>query len=180
MTECPASVRYSLASCGMGRLLLAAGGRGVCAIALGDDDASLCRWLSERFPGGELHESQRDCRAWLKQTLAFLERPAGGLKLPLEMQGTAFQRQVWKALMRIPCGRTTTYAQLAQKIGRPTAVRAVASACAANRIALAIPCHRVIRSDGSLGGYRWGVDRKRELLARESQSGGKKTKSNDR
>ena len=156
----------------LGWVLVAATGRGVCAIAFGDDPEALKARLRARFPGAELRADDPDLAGLAARTLAGLQSPRQGLDLPLDIQGTAFQQRVWQALRQIPAGSTCTYGQVAAAIGQPTAVRAVARACAANEIAVAIPCHRVKRSDGGLGGYRWGVERKQALLDRESQAAG--------
>ena len=147
-------------------------GRGVCAIQFGDDPEALKARLQARFPGAELRENDPGLAGLAARTLDSLRSPGQGLDLPLDIQGTAFQRRVWQALREIPAGSTSTYGQVAAAIGQPTAVRAVARACAANEIALAIPCHRVKRSDGGLGGYRWGVERKQALLEWESEACG--------
>jgi AraC family transcriptional regulator of adaptative response/methylated-DNA-[protein]-cysteine methyltransferase len=139
----------------------------VCAIALGDDIPSLTANLRSRFP--EAKESRQLDRL-LAHVIASVEAPTTSLEVPLELQGTAFQKLVWQALQEIPAGTTATYTEVAVRIGAPGSVRAVASACAANPIAVAVPCHRVVRSDGGLAGYRWGLARKRELLAREAQA----------
>jgi AraC family transcriptional regulator of adaptative response/methylated-DNA-[protein]-cysteine methyltransferase len=125
------------------------------------------RELQEEFARAELTPGGKTFQRWIAGVVAFAENPALALDLPLHIRGTAFQRRVWQALREIPCGATRTYAELAKAVGHPRAVRAVAGACAANPVALAIPCHRVIRTDGSLSGYRWGVDRKAKLLASE-------------
>jgi AraC family transcriptional regulator, regulatory protein of adaptative response / methylated-DNA-[protein]-cysteine methyltransferase len=160
-------IRYATAPCYLGRVLAAATERGICAIEFGDGPAELRERLQARFPEAELIGDDPDFAAWIEQVLAFLDAPAAGLHLPLDIAGAAFQRRVWAALQEIPAGATASYREIAARIGNPRAARAVAGACAANRIAVAIPCHRVVRGDGEPGGYRWGVDRKRELLRRE-------------
>jgi AraC family transcriptional regulator of adaptative response/methylated-DNA-[protein]-cysteine methyltransferase len=165
-----ASIRFAVGQCSLGEILVAATDKGVCAILLGNDPAALVRDLQDRFPNAELIGGDRDFEALVARVVGFVEAPALGLDLPLDVRGTAFQQRVWQALREIPAGSTTSYTELAARIGAPTAVRAVAHACASNAIAVAIPCHRVVRSDGGLSGYRWGVERKRALLAREAAS----------
>lgn len=162
-----ARIRFALAECALGAVLVAASERGVCAILLGDEPDALARDLRARFPGAALIDGDAAFAGWVAQVVALVEAPGHGLDLPLDIGGTAFQQRVWTALRAIPPGRTATYAEIARAIGAPAAVRAVALACGANRLAVAIPCHRVVRSDGALSGYRWGVARKRALLARE-------------
>ncbi|GAB6845741.1 AraC family transcriptional regulator of adaptative response/methylated-DNA-[protein]-cysteine methyltransferase [Methylorubrum rhodinum] len=162
-----ARIRFAVAPCALGTVLVAATERGVCAILLGDNPEALARDLRDRFPRAELIGGDAGFEAWVARVVSFVEAPGRGLDLPLDIGGTAFQQRVWTALRAIPPGRTATYAEIARAIGEPAAVRAVAMACGANRLAVAIPCHRVVRSDGSLSGYRWGVERKRDLLARE-------------
>ena len=169
-----ASIRYAVEPCALGVILVAATPRGVCAIEFGDSAHDLVDRLRLRFPKAMLEPADAQFRQWIGKVLQFIEQPQGLLDLPLHIQGTVFQQRVWKALQDIPSGQTASYAQVAEKIGQPTAVRAVARACAANEVAVAIPCHRVVRSDGSLSGYRWGVERKAELLRREAlHQGGK-------
>lgn len=165
-----ARIVFALAQCALGALLVARSGRGLCAIALGDDPDALLRELQDRFPHAELVGGDAVFEQLVAQVVGFVEAPRLGLDLPLDIRGTAFQQRVWEALRKIPAGSTVSYQQLAQRIGMPTASRAVAAACAANTLAVAIPCHRVVRSDGALSGYRWGVARKRDLLARERGS----------
>lgn len=161
-------VRFAVASCSLGAVLVAATDRGVCAIELGDDPDELVRSFQDRFHAARLHGGDEQFEALVAQVLAVVEGTSSGHDLPLDIRGTAFQQRVWQALRDIPAGATVTYAQLAARIGAPSSVRAVARACATNSIAIAIPCHRVVRSDGSLSGYRWGVERKRALLEREA------------
>lgn len=161
------ALRYGTARCSLGWLVVAVSERGVCAIEFGDDPEELGAGLRTRFPGARLEAGGRAFEAVVEQVVAFVEAPAGGLELPLDIRGTAFQKRVWDALRQVPPGRTIGYAELAARIGRPEAARAVAGACAANALAVAIPCHRVVRADGGLSGYRWGVERKRALLERE-------------
>ncbi|MGH1590116.1 bifunctional DNA-binding transcriptional regulator/O6-methylguanine-DNA methyltransferase Ada [Methylobacterium phyllosphaerae] len=160
-------IRFAAAECSLGSILVAATDKGVCAILLGDDPDALARDLQDRFPKAELSGGNDAFERWVAEVIGFVEAPGRGLDLPLDLGGTAFQQRVWAALRAIPVGTTATYADIARTIGEPAAVRAVAQACGANRLAVAIPCHRVVRSDGSLSGYRWGVERKRDLLARE-------------
>lgn len=160
-------IRFAVGETSLGALLVAATERGVCAVSLGDAPERLVEELQERFPSAELLGAEEGFEGWVAQVVAFVEEPRASLELPLDLRGTAFQRRVWRALRDIPVGRTLSYAELAARIDAPRATRAVASACARNPVALAIPCHRVVRSDGGLGGYRWGVERKRALLERE-------------
>ena len=164
-----ARIEFALAQCALGALLVARSARGVCAIALGDTPEPLLRELQDRFPRAELVGGDAAFEQLVAQVVGFIEAPNLGLDLPLDIRGTAFQQRVWEALRKIPAGQTVSYAQLAQRIGMPSASRAVARACAANTLAVAIPCHRVVRSDGALSGYRWGVERKRALLLREAK-----------
>ena len=166
-------IRFAVGQCGLGAILVAASARGVCAILLGDDPDALVRDLQNRFPLAELVGGDAGFEQLVAQVVGFVEAPQRGLALPLDLRGTAFQHRVWLALREIPAGSTTTYSEIAERIGAPRAVRAVAGACAANPLAVAIPCHRVVRLDGGLAGYRWGVERKRALLEREA--GGKES-----
>jgi AraC family transcriptional regulator of adaptative response/methylated-DNA-[protein]-cysteine methyltransferase len=161
-------IRFAIGQCALGAILVAHGERGVCAIALGDDPEALARELQDRFPKARLIGGDRDFEHLVARVVGFVEAPRIGLDLPLDVQGTAFQQRVWQALRQVPAGSTVSYAEVAERIGAPNAVRAVAQACGANALAVAIPCHRVVRRDGSLSGYRWGVERKRALLAREA------------
>jgi AraC family transcriptional regulator of adaptative response/methylated-DNA-[protein]-cysteine methyltransferase len=163
-----AVIRFALGQCALGAILVAQSQRGICAILLGDDPEQLLRDLQDQFPKAELIGCDGEFEQLIAQVVGFIEAPAMGLQLPLDVQGTAFQERVWRALREIPPGSTASYADIAARIGTPKAVRAVAQACARNPIAVAIPCHRVVRRDGELSGYRWGVARKRELLRRES------------
>jgi AraC family transcriptional regulator of adaptative response/methylated-DNA-[protein]-cysteine methyltransferase len=164
------TIRFAVGDCSLGSILVAATARGICAITLGDDPNYLLEDLQRRFPKAELIGGDAGFEQTVARVIAFVERPSAGLDLPLDIQGTAFQRRVWQALCRIPCGKTSTYSEIARILGAPKSVRAVASACAGNPIAVAIPCHRVLRTDGSLSGYRWGVERKADLLKRERDS----------
>ena len=150
---------------------MASSRKGVAAILLGDDPDELLRNLQDRFPKAHLIGADRDYEALIARVVALVERPGRSLDLPLDVRGTAFQQRVWQALQKIPAGQTVSYAEVARRIGSPQAVRAVASACAANHLAVAIPCHRVVRMDGALSGYAWGVQRKRVLLDRELSQG---------
>lgn len=163
------AIRWTVVDTVLGRTLVAATERGICAVELGDDDAALERRLREEFPLAQLERVEAGRDDFLAPRLrAVAERLAGGdAEVPVDLLGTGFQQRVWEALMKIPAGDTVSYAGLAQSLGAPRAARAVASACAHNRIAVVVPCHRVIRGDGSLGGYRWGLPRKQHLLARE-------------
>lgn len=165
-----AVMRFAVGQCSLGAILVAQSQRGICAILLGDDPEQLLRDLQDQFPKAEIIGCDGEFEQMIAQVVGFIETPALGLQLPLDVQGTAFQQRVWQALREIPAGTTVTYTDIAQHIGAPAAVRAVARACATNHIALAIPCHRVVRRDGDLAGYRWGIERKRELLRREAES----------
>ncbi len=158
------AIRYGVATCSLGWLVVAATDRGVCSIEFGDEPAELPTRLQARFPGAQVVEGGPDFVRVVEQVVAFVEAPSVGLDLPLDIRGTAFQQRVWDALRQVPPGTTVGYAELAARIGRPEAARAVAGACAANGLAVAVPCHRVVRADGQLSGYRWGVERKRALL----------------
>jgi AraC family transcriptional regulator of adaptative response/methylated-DNA-[protein]-cysteine methyltransferase len=163
-----ATLRFAVAQGSLGAVLVAATEKGVCAIFLGDDPDALVRDLQDRFPKARLIGGDEEFERRVAQVIGFIEAPRTGLDLPLDVQGTAFQQKVWQALQEIPAGSTASYADVARRIGAPKAVRAVAQACAANPLAVAIPCHRVVRHDGHLSGYRWGVERKSALLAREA------------
>jgi len=161
-------LRFALGACSLGMVLVASSPRGIASIMLGDDPEVLVRELQDRFPEAELIGDDPDYAAVVARVVGFVEAPKLGLDLPLDIRGTAFQQRVWQALRAIPAGETASYAEIAERIGAPTSTRAVAAACAANKIAVAIPCHRVVRSDGGLSGYRWGVERKRALLDQEA------------
>lgn len=160
-------VRFAVGQCDLGAILVAQSARGVCAILLGDDPDALIRELQTALPRAELIGGDAQFEGLVAAVVGFVQDPRLGLDLPLDVAGTAFQQRVWRALRGIPVGETATYAEIAAAIGAPSASRAVAGACAANRLAVAIPCHRVVRTGGELSGYRWGVERKRALLDRE-------------
>jgi AraC family transcriptional regulator of adaptative response/methylated-DNA-[protein]-cysteine methyltransferase len=162
-------ISFAIGECSLGAILVARSEKGVCAIFMGDDPDALARDLQDRFPRARLLGGNKDFEALVAKVVGFVEAPGFSLDLPLDVRGTAFQQRVWQALREIPAGSTVSYAEIAKRIGAPKAVRAVASACAANAIAVAIPCHRVVRNDGALAGYRWGVARKRALLERETR-----------
>lgn len=157
--------RFATGTCSLGHILVAESGKGVCAILFGDSSGTMVRDLQERFPQAKLTGGDK---GRLDDVIRLVEEPASEPDFPLDPRGTAFQQQVWKALQEIPACKTASYMDVAKRIGAPEAVRAVAQACGANPIAVAIPCHRVVRSDGGLSGYRWGVDRKRRLLNKEA------------
>ncbi|TXD63973.1 bifunctional DNA-binding transcriptional regulator/O6-methylguanine-DNA methyltransferase Ada [Ralstonia sp. TCR112] len=164
------TIRFAVGECSLGSILVAQSDRGICAILMGDDPDALARDLQDTFPKAELIGGDAGFEDLVAKVVGFVEAPSIGLDLPLDVRGTAFQERVWQALREVPPGSTTSYTEIATRIGAPQAVRAVAQACAANHIAVAIPCHRVIRRDGNTSGYRWGVERKLALLERESQS----------
>ncbi len=164
------AIRFAVGQCSLGAVLAATSDRGVCAILLGEDPDALVKDLQDRFPRAELIGADPAFEAVVAQVVAMVEQPQLGLDLPLDVRGTAFQQRVWRALRDIPAGETRSYAQIAQAMGAPKSHRAVAMACGGNALAIAIPCHRVVRSDGALSGYRWGVERKRALLAREAKA----------
>jgi len=160
-------IRFAVGECSLGAILVAATEKGVCAIEFGDDPDTLVRALQDRFPNARLVGGDENFEQLVAKVVGFVEAPAHGLDLPLDIRGTAFQQRVWNAIRAIPAGSTASYAEIAKRIGEPKAVRSVAQACASNSIAVAIPCHRVVRMDGSSSGYRWGIARKHALLARE-------------
>ena len=162
------TIRFAVGECSLGSALVAASEKGVCAILLGDDPDVLVRDLQDQFPKAHLIGGDEKFERLVARVVGFIEAPKTGLDLPLDVRGTAFQQKVWRALREIPAGSTVSYTEIAERIGAPKAVRAVAQACASNHIAVAIPCHRVLRHDGNLSGYRWGVRRKSALLAREA------------
>jgi len=161
-------IRFAIGECSLGSILVAVSEKGVCAILLGDDPDALAHDLQDRFPKSNLIGDDAEFEQMVAKVVGFVEAPAIGFDLPLDVRGTAFQQRVWQALREIPAGSTASYTEIANRIGSPKAVRAVAGACAANVLAVAIPCHRVVRNDGELSGYRWGVERKRALLKREA------------
>jgi len=162
-----AVIRFAVGQCSLGAILVAQSQRGICAILLGDDPDALVRDLQDMFRKADFIGGDENFELLIAEVVGFIEAPAVGLNLPLDVRGTAFQERVWQALREIPAGETASYTQIAERIGSPKSVRAVAQACGANKIAVAIPCHRVVRHSGELSGYRWGVDRKRALLDRE-------------
>jgi AraC family transcriptional regulator of adaptative response/methylated-DNA-[protein]-cysteine methyltransferase len=160
-------VRFAVGECSLGSILVAQTAKGVCAILLGDDPDALVRDLQDRFPRARLIGGDRAFERVVARVVGFVETPRLGLDLPLDIRGTAFQQRVWQALREVPAGSTVSYSELAARLGAPRAARAVAAACAANPLAVAIPCHRVVRRDGDVSGYRWGAERKRMLLGKE-------------
>lgn len=160
-------IRFAIAQCSLGAILVASSAKGVVAILLGDDANALAQDLQDRFPKAHLVGGDADYDRLVARVVGLVEAPRLGLDLPLDVRGTAFQQRVWQALRAIPAGHTASYRDIAEQIGAPKSVRAVAGACAANKLAVAIPCHRVVRNDGALSGYAWGVERKRDLLLRE-------------
>jgi AraC family transcriptional regulator of adaptative response/methylated-DNA-[protein]-cysteine methyltransferase len=162
------SIHFAVGECSLGSVLVAATGKGVCAIMLGDEPDALVRNLQDRFPKARLVGGDAGFERLVAKVVGLVEAPGVAIELPLDVRGTAFQQRVWQALRKIPAGSTASYAEIARRIGKPKAVRAVAHACGANAVAIAIPCHRVVRNDGGLSGYRWGVERKRALLEREA------------
>lgn len=163
------AMRFAIGKCSLGSILVAATERGIAAVTLGDDPDLLLAGLQTQFPGADLVGADADFERLVATVVGLVEQPGRSVDLPLDIRGTAFQEQVWQALRQIPAGTTATYAEIAARIGRPASVRAVANACGANRIAVLIPCHRVVRTDGSGGGYRWGIDRKAALIQREAE-----------
>lgn len=162
------TIRFAIGKCSLGSILVASSEKGVCCITLGDDPDFLVADLQNRFRKAEFIGGDTEFERIVAEVVGFVEAPKRGLDLPLDIRGTTFQQRVWQALCEIPLGTTVSYSDVAEKIGNPKSVRAVAGACAANSIAVAIPCHRVVRTDGNLSGYRWGVDRKRALLDLET------------
>ncbi len=164
------TIRFAVGECSLGSILVATSERGICSILIGDDPDALARELQDQFPKAELIGGDAAFEKLVAQVVGFVEAPGLGLDLPLDVRGTAFQQRVWKALREIPAGSTASYSDIAIRIGAPNSARAVAQACASNALAVAIPCHRVVRNDGGLSGYRWGVERKRALLEREADA----------
>lgn len=162
------TIRFAVGECSLGSILVAASEKGICSILLGDDPDALLRDLQNRFPKARLIGGDPSFESWVASVVGFVEAPRLGLDLPLDIRGTAFQLRIWQTLREIPPGSMASYAEIAERIGAPRSVRAVARACAANPLAVAIPCHRVVRRDGNVSGYRWGVERKRTLLEREA------------
>ncbi|MHB1950908.1 MAG: bifunctional DNA-binding transcriptional regulator/O6-methylguanine-DNA methyltransferase Ada [Acidiferrobacteraceae bacterium] len=162
------AIRFAVGQCSLGAILVACTNKGICAITLGDNPDKLIHDLHDRFPKAELVGGDGDFEQLVAQVVRLVEAPRIGLDLPLDVRGTAFQQRVWQALREVPAGQTASYAEIARRIGQPKAVRAVAQACGANPVAVAIPCHRIVRNDGALSGYRWGIERKRALLAKEA------------
>jgi AraC family transcriptional regulator of adaptative response/methylated-DNA-[protein]-cysteine methyltransferase len=163
------TIRFAVGACSLGAILVAASDRGVCAIFLGDDADTLVRDLQDRFPRANFVGGDEAFEQLVAHVVGFIDLPGRSLDLPLDVRGTAFQQRVWQALQTIPPGSTVSYADIARRIGMPQSARAVARACAVNALAVAIPCHRVVRTDGALSGYRWGIERKRALLDREAE-----------
>lgn len=162
------AIRFAVGQCSLGSILVGATEKGVCSIMLGDDPDALVRQLQDQFPNADLAGGDPGFEQVVARVVGFVEAPERGLDMPLDVRGTAFQHRVWQALREIPAGSRVSYTDLAARIGSPPAVRAVARACGSNPVAVAIPCHRVVRKDGSLSGYRWGVERKKALLDRET------------
>jgi AraC family transcriptional regulator, regulatory protein of adaptative response / methylated-DNA-[protein]-cysteine methyltransferase len=161
-------IRFAVGECSLGSILVASTEKGVCAILFGDEPEALVRDIQDRFPKAKLVGGDREFEELIAKVVGFVEEPGVGFDLPLDVRGTAFQQRVWQALRKIPAGSKATYGDIARSIGSSKAIRAVAQACASNKIAVAIPCHRIVRQDGALGGYQWGIDRKRALLDREA------------
>jgi AraC family transcriptional regulator of adaptative response/methylated-DNA-[protein]-cysteine methyltransferase len=161
-------IRFAIGRCTLGGLLVARSERGLCAILLGDDGAALAADLRRRYPDAQEGQEDPGAAEILARVATFVENPGAELGLPIDLRGTDFMLEVWQALREIPAGSTRSYGEVARRIGAPTSARAVAQACAANMLAVAVPCHRVVRADGGLSGFRWGVQRKRALLAREA------------
>src|SRR5438874_6926039 len=164
------TIRFTTVRTGLGWALIAATGRGICMTALGDERGALEAELRRRFSAALIWPADAALTAWAERIVQFITRPDAQPDLPLDIRGTAFQAMVWRALQKIPPGRTSTYSEIAAALGQPRAVRAVAQACASNKLAVVVPCHRVVRRDGDLAGYRWGAERKRPLLAKERET----------
>ena len=163
-------IGYTVVNSSLGKVLVAGTQRGVSAVYLGEKESSLIDALKKEYPKAELTRADSASNSWLKEILQRIEGSAPSMDLPLDVQATAFQRRVWQELQKIPRGKTRTYTQVAHALGKPTAIRAVARACATNPVSIVVPCHRVVRTDGNLAGYRWGLARKEQLLQRESKS----------
>jgi AraC family transcriptional regulator of adaptative response/methylated-DNA-[protein]-cysteine methyltransferase len=163
------AIHFAIGECSLGSILVAKSERGVCAVLIGDDPLQLMRDLQDQFPKANLIGGESGYENLVAKVVGLIEKPGVGLDLPLDIRGTAFQQRVWTALQQIPVGSRASYTDIAKLIGMPKAVRAVAQACGANSLAVAIPCHRVVRNDGALSGYRWGVERKQALLDREAE-----------
>jgi len=163
-------IKFAIGQCSLGAILVAQSERGICAISLGDDPETLVRNFEKQFPKAQLLGGDQEFEAIVAKVVGFVDSPSVGCDLPLDLRGTAFQQRVWKALTKIPIGSCISYTELARQVGAPGSVRAVAHACGSNQLAVAIPCHRVVRQNGELAGYRWGIERKRQLLKRETQS----------
>ncbi len=161
-------IQYNIGECSLGNILVAESERGICAIALGDGSSALIAYLHKLFPNAAIQPAGPEFERKLAQVITYVDAPESGFSLPLDIRGTEFQQMVWREISKIPPGTTSTYTELAKQIGSPKSVRAVANACAANKLAVVIPCHRVIQKNGSLAGYRWGLERKRLLLQREA------------
>jgi len=166
--ETLAEITFAVADCSLGTVLIARSERGVCAVLLGDDADTLAKEFQDRYPRARQASGEGGFDDLVAKVVGFIDAPSEDFNEPLDLNGTAFQERVWRALREIPVGKTASYAEIAQRIGAPGAVRAVARACAANDLAVVIPCHRVVRQDGSSSGYRWGVERKLALLEREA------------
>jgi AraC family transcriptional regulator of adaptative response/methylated-DNA-[protein]-cysteine methyltransferase len=164
------TIRFAIAECSLGAILVASSEKGVCAILMDDDSEKLVRDLQDQFPKARLIGGDEEYEKLVAKVIGFVEAPKIGLDLPLDIRGTAFQQRVWKELQRIPPGKIVSYSEVAKRIGLPKSVRAVAQACGANSLAVAVPCHRVVHKNGDLSGYRWGVDRKQALLIREKRT----------
>jgi AraC family transcriptional regulator of adaptative response/methylated-DNA-[protein]-cysteine methyltransferase len=167
MKSTVAQIQYAVSRCSLGQILVALSAKGVCAILLGASQDILLEDLRQRFPSAHLDVADEKLQPLVAKIIEFIDAPSAGLDVQLDARGTDFQRKVWRALREIPAGATASYLDIANRIGSPKSVRAVARACGANPLAVVIPCHRVVRTDGGLSGYRWGVERKRALLARE-------------
>lgn len=163
------TIQVTIVESSYGLALIASSSKGICAVLLGDEAKELRKELRNRFPKAELIDADTELKALAAKVLLFLEKPSRGLETALDLRGTGFQQLVWQALCQIPAGSTSTYSEIARRIGRPKAVRAVGTACGANPVAVVVPCHRVLTSDGKISGYRWGVERKKILLEREAR-----------